>query len=131
MRFQPGNAGGPGRPRGSYLLPQAKQWAEIGGVRLLLRLADGKEKGWSKATRWDAIKLALAYGLGKPREALEITAEDQRPGPDLSALDIPTLEKLAGMATCPADCCAFTKSGKLPPVLEIPTAALLGRPACR
>ncbi len=98
---------------------------------MLLRFADGKEKGWSKAARWDAIKLALAYGLGKPREALEVTTEVQPPETDLSALDIPTLEKLAGMATCPADCCAFTKSSKLPPVLEIPAAALRGRSPCR
>ena len=90
-------------------------------MRLLLRLAEGKEKAWGRSCRWDAIKLALAYGIGKPREAVEITTEE-RPVPiDLTGIDEEHLIRLAGMAHCPAECCSVQKSGKPSPILEIPS----------
>jgi hypothetical protein len=120
VRFQAGNPGGPGRPKGSYLNSQAKQWAEKGGIDLLLRIAQGKDNGWSKAHRWDAIKLALAYGIGKPREAVEIFQEDRSEAIDLSWATAEQLERLAGMAYCPADCCKPENSKRPTPHLAVP-----------
>ena len=119
--FEQGNPGGPGRPKGSHLNPEAKKWAETVGMRLLLRLADGKEKGWGRTSRWDAIKLALAYGIGKPREAVEVIADEKTDELDLSGVSIKDLEKLAGMAYCPASCCSVQRSGKPAPYLELPS----------
>ena len=126
--FEDGNPGGPGRPKGSHVNLEAKKWAETAGMRLLLRLADGKEKGWGRSCRWDAVKLALAYGIGKPREAIEITAEQyQQPEIDMSWATLEQVTLLAGLAYCPAECCTVAKTGKAAPHLEVPWEKVLNK----
>jgi hypothetical protein len=102
VKFQRGNPGGPGRPKGSYLNGEAKKWAEKNGIALLLRIAGGREKGWGKIHRWDAIKLALAYGIGKPREVVEYSPED-RPQNDFNWATKEQLDKLIA-STSPCVC---------------------------
>ena len=92
--FKPGNPGGPGRPRGSSNNPSAKKWAEEVGIPLLLRIASGDEMNWPRSYRWDAIKLGLAYGIGKPREA-EVITEEKKSQIDFSDWTIEKLEKLS------------------------------------
>ena len=47
-RFQNGNPGGPGRPKGPTQNTLVKKWAEEIGMPLLLKIAEGKDRGWGK-----------------------------------------------------------------------------------
>jgi hypothetical protein len=83
MPFQPGNklAQGHGRPSKNPLLAA---WCLETGVQKLIDLAEGKghafrefkgrfvELGPNRQLQFEALKLALAYGIGKPTEIVEI-----------------------------------------------------------
>lgn len=83
-RFEKGNAGGPGRPRGPRLIPQLTSWCDKKGIDKLINLADGvgyrigvvngkvTEIGPSRELQFEALKLAFLYGKGKPTEYREI-----------------------------------------------------------
>lgn len=102
MKFQSGNPGGPGRPKGSSYVERCQQWAERGGWEMLIDWAEGREKG--KRVPWPmrryAVSALLVYGFGKPREALEIIA--QKPSAiDFSGITTEELRRLAGMRSFP------------------------------
>jgi len=93
MPFQPGNKLGKGRPKGSTRPEICRQFAEEQGFDRLISLAkgftaDGKKAGWaapdpkkperliwvgpSEELQFEALKLAIAYGAGKPTESHEV-----------------------------------------------------------
>lgn len=73
--FKPGNKLGKGRPKGSSYIDVCQQWAEHSGWEQLLAWATGKENGkrvpW--AIRKFAVNTILAYGFGRPREAIDVS----------------------------------------------------------
>ena len=85
MKFQPGNKHGKGRPRGSGLVQICKDYAQAKGWQKLIDLAEGKgykvgtlngkvvEIGPSLELQFEALKLCLAYGHGKPTEHVDFT----------------------------------------------------------
>lgn len=85
MPFQPGNRLGQGRPKGSGRNQIIREWCEQKGIQKLLDVAEGKghtfreyngrvvEIGPNENLQFEALKLALAYGMGKPTEMVEIT----------------------------------------------------------
>ena len=105
MGFQPGNKYGQGRPKGSTYNEICKQFAEKEGVARLVEWAKGtfrnahgqvQAAGWSQpkdtngkpkgrlvwagpdySLQFEALKLVLAYGLGKPRNPVDITSGGQ------------------------------------------------------
>jgi hypothetical protein len=95
MAFQPGNklAVGRGRPKGSGKSQIAKEWAETKGLAKLQEIAEWPDegvqvhpdsgrvipKGWSRELQFEALKLMLAYGLGKPTERHELSNADGEP----------------------------------------------------
>ncbi len=84
--FEPGNrlAVGHGRPKGSSKPALIRKWAEEKGIEKLIELAEGKGHTWrqyngrlvevgpSHSTQMEALKLALAYGLGRPVETIDM-----------------------------------------------------------
>jgi hypothetical protein len=98
VRFQPGNKFGKGRPHGSSYVQRCQEWAERAGWDMLIAWAMGREKG--KNVPWPlrryAVNTLMAYGFGRPREALEIIA--QRPLQiDFSRITDEELHRIAGM----------------------------------
>ena len=105
MGFQPGNTHGKGRPKGTQLNEVCKAFADAEGIPRLIEWAKGgfrnahgqlQAAGWSQpkdgkgkpigALRWagpsyelqfEALKLALAYGLGKPRNPVDLTSDGE------------------------------------------------------
>lgn len=102
--FEKGNKAGVGhgRPKGSGRIQICAEFAEKEGFEILLNLARGKYKdqhgkirtaGWaapdpkqparivwigpSQELSFDALKLALAYGKGKPTEFVDISSGGQ------------------------------------------------------
>jgi hypothetical protein len=98
-QFGAGNQAGKGfgRPKGSGRIQICKEWAEKKGFKKLIDLAEGKyeQDGKLKAAGWapnpvrpaslvwvgptaelqfEALKLVLAYGAGKPTESLDLTS---------------------------------------------------------
>src|SRR5262245_1266172 len=78
--FQPGNkaAVGHGRPKGSSKAAMFREWCEEKGIARLFELAEGighafelrngkiVEVGPNYGIQLEALRLALAYGLGRP-----------------------------------------------------------------
>ena len=78
--FEPGNklAVGHGRPKGSGKAALFREWAETTGIQKLFDIAEGKGHGYkihgqkilevgpTIGHQLEAIRLALAYGLGRP-----------------------------------------------------------------
>ena len=71
-QFEPGNQYGKGRPKGSGYVEECQRWAEAGGWTRLFGWADGKS-GAAKNMKlqFEALRLILAYGYGKPKEITE------------------------------------------------------------
>jgi hypothetical protein len=75
---------GRGRPKGSSKPAWLKEWAEKKGLPKLLALAEGKgfsefregrrilSVGPDYSIQFEAIRLALAYAIGKPRETIDM-----------------------------------------------------------
>jgi hypothetical protein len=68
MRFQSGNKFSKGRPKGSGFVLRCRDWAD--------------RKGWDKLEKWaagnsklafEATKLLLAYGYGKPVAEIDLS----------------------------------------------------------
>lgn len=86
-QFEAGNTLGKGRKKGSGRNQVFVEWANRVGVKKLLEIAEEKDikygldkngkvvrVGHSEALCFDALKLALAYGLGKPTEHVDVTS---------------------------------------------------------
>ena len=67
MAFEKGHPGGPGRPKQKPFLDWCKTWTVEKAHRYLRPIAEnGKRKD-----QLEAIKLIMAYGVGKPVESIE------------------------------------------------------------
>lgn len=71
MPFQKGNPGGPGRPKQKPFLEWCGKWTVERAEKFLIPIA---EKSSSK-NQLEAIKLIMAYGVGKPVETQILDAE--------------------------------------------------------
>lgn len=81
--FEKGHPGGPGRPKGSGRVELCRKFAEQEGFQKLIDIAKGigyrvgtvngkfVEVGPTRELQFEALKLALAYGYGKPTELVE------------------------------------------------------------
>lgn len=104
-QFQTGNSYGKGRPRGSKLNELCKKFAKEEGFERLIERAKGfyrdsndqiRKAGWaekkpakgkgvgrlvwvgpSDESQFEALKLALAYGAGKPTESVDVTSNGE------------------------------------------------------
>lgn len=86
--FQKGNKYGKGRPKGSGYVQICRDYAVKKGWKKLIEMADGKgykvamqngrilEVGPDHKLQFEALKTILAYGVGKPRETMEIVGDD-------------------------------------------------------
>lgn len=83
-KFQKGNSGGPGRPRGSGHNQWCAEWAEASGLNFLMRVADGKVSDISFAgkriktplrIRVKVAKYLVDRGIGKATPHNEVNAE--------------------------------------------------------
>lgn len=106
--FQPGNqlAVGHGRPKGSGMPAFVREWAKEKGLQKLIDLAEGKGHSWrdykgrlvevgpSFSVQVEALKLALAYGLGKPRDV-----DDGPQNPEESKLRVDQMLELVRQAS--------------------------------
>jgi hypothetical protein len=84
--FEKGHAGGPGRPKGSSRPEICRRFAEEEGFQKLIDIAKGvgykvgtingkfTEVGPSRELQFEALKLAIAYGYGKPTESVDLTS---------------------------------------------------------
>ena len=66
MGFQPGWAGGPGRPKQKPFLEWCKKWTVEKAEKYLLPIAQTKGR-----EQLEAIKLIMSYAIGKPFQATE------------------------------------------------------------
>lgn len=85
MPFQPGNKFGKGRPKGSGRIQECTKYAEEHGLQKLIELSQGVGcyrrvisqgrvlKIPNDELAFEALKLVLAYGLGKPTEKVDLT----------------------------------------------------------
>lgn len=83
--FQLGNTYGKGRPKGSKRNEICKAYAEKYGFKKLIAIAEGKghryreyngrlvEVGPDSGIQFEALKLILAYGFGKPTESIDLS----------------------------------------------------------
>lgn len=74
MPFQKGNPGGPGRPKQKPFLEWCGKWTVEKAEKYLAPIA---EKG-SHKNQLEAIKLIMAYGVGKPVEFSEASHQLER-----------------------------------------------------
>lgn len=71
-KFEKGNPGGPGRPKGSGKLDLGG-WSDRVGIPLLKRIAEGQEKGFKFwKPRLQAALTLIAYEKGKPIQAVDL-----------------------------------------------------------
>lgn len=69
--WKKGQSGNPaGRPKGSGHVERCKEWAEKKGWDLLEKMA---LTSLDEKVRLEAMKLLIAYGVGKPTEHREIS----------------------------------------------------------
>ena len=73
-RFQKGNPGGPGRPKGGHI-KWCEEFADGEGKKLLLQWARSK----NPKAAMQALTLIFHYGKGKPTENHELTGKDGAP----------------------------------------------------
>ena len=75
-KFEKGKSGNPGgRPKGSFC-ERCREYAEAEGIDALLAWARGEGAAAQEPRlKLEALKLAIAYGCGKPPEKIE--AENQ------------------------------------------------------
>ena len=66
-QFEPGNSGGPGRPKQKPFLDWCKKWIAEKGESFLAPIAENAKS----KNQLEAIKLIFAYGIGKPAETVE------------------------------------------------------------
>jgi hypothetical protein len=85
MPFKAGNTYGKGRPKGSGKIQILKDYSEKYGFKKLISIAEGSghgyyehngrliEHGPNASIQFEALKLILAYGCGKPTEYHDFT----------------------------------------------------------
>jgi len=73
-RFGPGNKFGKGRPKGSSYIQVCREWAESEGWSRLISWAKGQsgDGKLSKELQFQAMKMLMEYGYGKPRQQMDI-----------------------------------------------------------
>lgn len=69
--FEPGNKFGKGRPKGSGFVARCRAWADQKGWDKLEKWADGEDGKLA----FEATKLLLAYGYGKPVAEIDSLCE--------------------------------------------------------
>ncbi len=89
MKFQPGNKFGKGRPEGTGFVQHCRTWADENGWGKLQKMAASK----NQRVALEATKVLLAYGYGKPREAVEISSPPPNRTFDFSGISTEKLEK--------------------------------------
>lgn len=87
-QFEEGNQAGKGhgRPKGSGHNQKCKEWTHRLGIDRLIEIAEGKHTkyaksggrvtviGFSTDQQLDALKTAIAYGIGKPTNFVDISS---------------------------------------------------------
>lgn len=90
--FKPGNPGGPGRPKGSNHIQVCKQFMEEKGWDILFTLAEDKDK----KIKYEATRLLLSYGYGKPPETATVNLVQDNPLDELNNQELEELKAFHG-----------------------------------
>lgn len=86
-------------------MAKCQEWADRIGWDTLIAWASGQEKGKKVPLllRKYAISTLLAYGYGRPREALQIITETPSPSVDLEPIDTNLMIKFIESSNPPID----------------------------
>lgn len=121
MPFKPGQSGNPaGRPRQKPFLDWAGRWTVEKAEKYLAPIAEDTRIG-NRRTALEAIKLIMAYGVGKPVEFAETSVEFEGVPTDPNSVkgyldDLISGAAAKGPGTNPAD--AKPEGDSAPEVLD-------------